>query len=172
MSLIYSDGRDEISDQMLHELMNKCKRVRSLVLHSFCPAQQFTAGLFMRIYIVGAGVRTERCINTGSNPLHLPTVCSDACTYKGLICRLATERLFRKRDIRADPCSVLAGSSEVKVDMTAPVTCRVEPGDGPACESRFTVSFYVPREHQASPPEPSDPEVFVEQRKEFTAYVR
>ncbi|XP_056261727.1 heme-binding protein 2 isoform X2 [Seriola aureovittata] len=28
------------------------------------------------------------------------------------------------------------------------------------------------KEHQASPPEPSDPEVFVENRKEFTAYIR
>ncbi|XP_028996850.1 heme-binding protein 2 [Betta splendens] len=62
--------------------------------------------------------------------------------------------------------------SKAKVEMTAPVTCRVDPGAGPACESRFTVSFYVPEEQQASPPEPSDPEVFVEQRKEFTAYVR
>ncbi|KAG7244147.1 hypothetical protein INR49_004220 [Caranx melampygus] len=38
-----------------------------------------------------------------------------------------------------------AGSSEVKVEMTAPVTCRVEPGDGPACESQFIVSFYIQR---------------------------
>lgn len=58
------------------------------------------------------------------------------------------------------------------MEMTAPVTCRVEPGDGPACESRFTVSFYIPEEHQASPPEPSEPEVFLENRQEFTAYVR
>ncbi|XP_045917230.1 heme-binding protein 2 isoform X1 [Micropterus dolomieu] len=62
--------------------------------------------------------------------------------------------------------------NKVKVDMTAPVTCRVDPGAGPACESQFTVSFYVPEEHQDNPPEPSDPEVFVEHRKEFTAYVR
>lgn len=62
--------------------------------------------------------------------------------------------------------------SEVKVEMTAPVTCRVEPGAGPACESLFTVSFYIPEEHQANPPEPSEPEVFLEHRKEFTAYVR
>ncbi|KAM9354213.1 heme-binding protein 2 [Pholidichthys leucotaenia] len=62
--------------------------------------------------------------------------------------------------------------SKVKVEMTAPVTCHVVPGAGPACESRFTVSFYVPEEHQTSPPEPNNPEVFVENRKEFTAYVR
>ncbi|XP_029352598.1 heme-binding protein 2 [Echeneis naucrates] len=62
--------------------------------------------------------------------------------------------------------------NKVKVEMTAPVTCLVVPGAGPACESKFTVSFYIPEEHQASPPEPSDPDVFVESRKEFTAYVR
>ncbi|XP_037305434.1 heme-binding protein 2 [Pungitius pungitius] len=62
--------------------------------------------------------------------------------------------------------------NNVKVEMTAPVTCRVAPGAGPACESQFTVSFYIPEEHQDNPPEPSDPEVFVEHRKEFTAYVR
>ncbi|KAK1889092.1 Heme-binding protein 2 [Dissostichus eleginoides] len=54
----------------------------------------------------------------------------------------------------------------------APVSCRVDPGAGPACESQFTVSFYIPEEHQAAPPQPSDPDVFVEHRKEFTAYVR
>lgn len=63
-------------------------------------------------------------------------------------------------------------SKEVSVEMTAPVTCCVEHGAGPACESQFTVSFYIPLEHQDVPPEPSDPEVFVEHRKEFTAYVR
>ncbi|XP_076611598.1 heme-binding protein 2 isoform X1 [Chaetodon auriga] len=62
--------------------------------------------------------------------------------------------------------------NKVKVEMTAPVSCRVDPGAGPACESQFTVSFYIPEEHQANPPEPKDPEVFVEHRKEFTAYVR
>ncbi|CAJ1078404.1 heme-binding protein 2-like [Xyrichtys novacula] len=62
--------------------------------------------------------------------------------------------------------------NKVKVEMTAPVSGRVDPGAGPACESQFTVSFYIPEEHQENPPEPSDPEVFVEHRKEFTAYVR
>ncbi|XP_029984528.1 heme-binding protein 2 [Sphaeramia orbicularis] len=62
--------------------------------------------------------------------------------------------------------------NNVKVEMTAPVTGFVEPGAGPACESQFTVSFYIPEEHQENPPQPSDPDVFIEQRKEFTAYVR
>ncbi|KPP67651.1 SOUL1 protein-like [Scleropages formosus] len=59
-----------------------------------------------------------------------------------------------------------------KVEMTAPVTCLVDPGAGPACESTFTVSFYIPEKHQADPPKPTDPEVFIENRKEFTAFVR
>ncbi|KAM4713247.1 heme-binding protein 2 [Anableps anableps] len=62
--------------------------------------------------------------------------------------------------------------SKAKVEMTAPVTCRVVPGAGPACESQFTVSFYIPDDLQANPPEPSDQDVFLEDRKEFTAYVR
>ncbi|RVE55814.1 hypothetical protein OJAV_G00229650 [Oryzias javanicus] len=62
--------------------------------------------------------------------------------------------------------------NKTKVDMTAPVTCHVVPGAGPACESQFTISFYLPEEHQVSPPEPSEAGVFVEDRKEITVYVR
>lgn len=62
--------------------------------------------------------------------------------------------------------------NKVSVDMTAPVSCRVDPGDGPTCESNFTVSFYIPEKLQDNPPEPKDPQLFVEHRKEFTAYVR
>uniref|UniRef100_A0A3Q3Q6C6 Uncharacterized protein n=1 Tax=Monopterus albus TaxID=43700 RepID=A0A3Q3Q6C6_MONAL len=53
--------------------------------------------------------------------------------------------------------SYIQGSNQgkVKADMTAPVTCRVDPGASPACESQFTVSFYIPEEHQVNPPEPS-----------------
>lgn len=65
-------------------------------------------------------------------------------------------------------CSV----SEVKVDMTSPVTCLINPGEGPSCESSFTVSFYLPEEHHSDPPKPSIPEIFVENRKEFTVFVR
>ncbi|CAB1435489.1 unnamed protein product [Pleuronectes platessa] len=70
--------------------------------------------------------------------------------------------------------SYIQGNNQkkVKVEMTAPVTGRVDPGAGPACESQFTVSFFIPVEHQENPPEPSDPQVFVEHREEFTAYVR
>ncbi|XP_016351738.1 heme-binding protein 2-like, partial [Sinocyclocheilus anshuiensis] len=58
-----------------------------------------------------------------------------------------------------------------KVEMTAPVSCLIEPGAGPACESTFTVSFYIPEEHQADPPKPTDPDVFIENRKEVTLFV-
>ncbi|KAJ8410193.1 hypothetical protein AAFF_G00201740 [Aldrovandia affinis] len=68
----------------------------------------------------------------------------------------------------------IQGSNEPrqKVEMTAPVTCLVSPGAGPACESTFTVSFYVPEQHQAAPPKPSDPDVYIEDRKELTVFVR
>ncbi|KAI4902326.1 hypothetical protein NFI96_020008 [Prochilodus magdalenae] len=68
----------------------------------------------------------------------------------------------------------IRGNNEkkVKVEMTAPVTCLINPGEGPTCESSFTVSFYVPEEHQAAPPKPTDPEIFVEDRKELTVFVR
>ncbi|XP_062324134.1 heme-binding protein 2 [Osmerus eperlanus] len=69
----------------------------------------------------------------------------------------------------------IQGSNEknLKVEMTAPVSCLVNPGAGPACETSFTVSFFIPEEHQADPPRPTDLEnIFVENRKQFTAYVR
>merc|ERR1712037_403420 len=31
-----------------------------------------------------------------------------------------------------------------KIPMTAPVTMRIIPGEGPNCESNFTMSFYIP----------------------------
>ncbi|XP_060074161.1 heme-binding protein 2-like [Ylistrum balloti] len=55
-----------------------------------------------------------------------------------------------------------------KVDMTAPVATRINPGAGPNCENTFTVSFYIPSKHQADPPEPSDPKVFIEEWPERT----
>ncbi|XP_028809429.1 heme-binding protein 2 [Denticeps clupeoides] len=61
---------------------------------------------------------------------------------------------------------------KAKVEMTAPVTCHITPGAGPACESTFIISFYIPVEHQADPPKPSDSEVFIENRKGFTTFVR
>ncbi|XP_076469144.1 heme-binding protein 2-like [Babylonia areolata] len=67
----------------------------------------------------------------------------------------------------------ISGENEnnVKVEMTAPVTTWVEPGEGPNCESSFTVAFYIPSEHQANPPKPSSSLVFIEDRPQFSAYV-
>ncbi|KAL2082168.1 hypothetical protein ACEWY4_021986 [Coilia grayii] len=59
-----------------------------------------------------------------------------------------------------------------KVDMTAPVTCRIEPGVGPECESTFTVSFFIPQQNQADPPKPTSPNIFIENRPELTVFVR
>ncbi|XP_055999407.1 heme-binding protein 2-like [Ostrea edulis] len=62
--------------------------------------------------------------------------------------------------------------SEKKIEMTAPVSTKVEPGAGPNCENTFTVSFFIPPEHQENPPQPKNPDVFVEERPGFEAYVR
>merc|ERR1719213_547053 len=35
-----------------------------------------------------------------------------------------------------------------KIDMTAPVTLRIIPGEGPNCESNHTMSFYIPAAFQ------------------------
>jgi len=51
---------------------------------------------------------------------------------------------------------------EQKIEMTAPVAIRVEPGAGPNCESTFTVSFFIGKEHHENPAKPSNPEVFLE----------
>ncbi|MBN3306049.1 heme-binding protein 2 [Amia ocellicauda] len=68
----------------------------------------------------------------------------------------------------------IQGNNEkkAKIEMTAPVTCLVDPGAGPFCETTFTTSFYVPEEHQADTPKPSDPDVFIEDRKTLTVFVR
>lgn len=60
----------------------------------------------------------------------------------------------------------------LKVPMTAPVTTRVIPAPGPACENNFTVSFFVPFADQDNPPMPSNDKVFISPLQEFTAYVR
>lgn len=39
-------------------------------------------------------------------------------------------------------------AANAKIDMTAPVLTKVEPGQGPTCESTFTVSFYNPYKYQ------------------------
>ncbi|XP_071833106.1 heme-binding protein 2-like [Apostichopus japonicus] len=65
-----------------------------------------------------------------------------------------------------------ANKPGLKVPMTAPVTTRVIPAPGPACENNFTVSFFVPFADQDNPPMPSNDKVFISPLQEFTAYVR
>ena len=72
-----------------------------------------------------------------------------------------------------------ANSDGAKIPMTAPVKVTLTPGDGPFCDTNFTVSFFVPYDGdgvsstQIDPPEPTDPTVFVEEDAEgFAAFVR
>jgi hypothetical protein len=39
-------------------------------------------------------------------------------------------------------------SAKTKIPMTAPVVTKIEPGQGPNCESTFTMSFYNPYSYQ------------------------
>ncbi|XP_074078172.1 heme-binding protein 2-like [Macrotis lagotis] len=57
--------------------------------------------------------------------------------------------------------------TETKIEMAVPVTCLVQPGT-----NEYKVSFFVPPKHQHSPPEPTDPDVFLEQRKPAAVFVR
>lgn len=41
-----------------------------------------------------------------------------------------------------------ANSAKAKIPMTAPVLTKIEPGQGPNCESTFTMSFYNPYNYQ------------------------
>ncbi|KAK7495477.1 hypothetical protein BaRGS_00013175 [Batillaria attramentaria] len=90
-----------------------------------------------------------------------------ATTVKSISHKDATSEGFRRL------FKYISGDNEknTKVEMTAPVTTWVEPGAGPNCESSFTVAFYIPSEHQADPPKPSNQQVFIEERPQFTAYV-
>ena len=54
-----------------------------------------------------------------------------------------------------------------KIPMTAPVTYRITPGEGPNCESNYTMSFYIPSNLQEDTPQPTNPLVYVEERPGF-----
>ena len=56
--------------------------------------------------------------------------------------------------------------------MTAPVTMRIIPGEGPNCESNFTMSFFIPSDMQEDTPQPTDAQVYIEEREEFTVVAR
>ena len=55
--------------------------------------------------------------------------------------------------------------------MTCPVTNRIIPAQGPACESNFTMSFYVASD-QLPAPQPTDKTVYLKTIPKFTVYVR
>merc|ERR1712142_404866 len=61
------------------------------------------------------------------------------------------------------------GSNEMnsKIPMTAPVSMRILPGEGPNCESNYTMSFYIPSNLQENPPKPTDSQVYIEERQAF-----
>ena len=56
------------------------------------------------------------------------------------------------------------------INMTAPVATKVLPGQGPNCNSYFTMSFYIPYGNQANPPQPTSSEVFLEEFPATTIY--
>ena len=56
--------------------------------------------------------------------------------------------------------------------MTAPVLVKVNPGAGPNCESTFTVSFFVGKEHWQNTPEPTDADVFIDKLPSMDIYCR
>jgi hypothetical protein len=61
---------------------------------------------------------------------------------------------------------------ETKIPMTAPVTMRILPGEGPNCESNFTMSFYISSDMQMDTPQPTEELVYIEEREEFYVIAR
>ncbi|XP_074650574.1 heme-binding protein 2-like [Tubulanus polymorphus] len=60
-------------------------------------------------------------------------------------------------------------AAKQKIPMTCPVTTRFIAGAGPACESNFTMSFYVPN---TDAPKPTNKDVFFTEMPETLIYVR
>lgn len=68
----------------------------------------------------------------------------------------------------------IAGNNDKNqvVAMTAPVTIKYTPGAGPACESNFTMGFFVADEVAPTAPKPTEEGVFLESHGSFKVYVR
>jgi hypothetical protein len=64
-----------------------------------------------------------------------------------------------------------ANAASTKIPMTCPVAIRVDPSQGPACESSFTTHFYIPKAFQGDTPAPTNPNVKLIEYPAFTAYV-
>ncbi|XP_037792243.1 heme-binding protein 2-like [Penaeus monodon] len=59
--------------------------------------------------------------------------------------------------------------AEAKIPMTAPVSMKKTPIDD---KVDAQMCFYLPAAHQASPPAPTNAELYIEERPAFTAFVR
>jgi len=58
-----------------------------------------------------------------------------------------------------------------KIAMTAPVLTTIIHGAGPNCRSEYTMHFMIPFAHQAKPPTPSDPDVFLVDQPAMDVFV-
>jgi len=58
-----------------------------------------------------------------------------------------------------------------KIAMTAPVIDRIIPGQGPACENNFTMSFFMDPV-VTDPPQPTEKDVFLSSLPEQRVYVK
>merc|ERR1711951_6832 len=65
-----------------------------------------------------------------------------------------------------------SNDANAKIPMTAPVTMRIMPGEGPNCESNYTMSFFIPIDFQTSTPQPTEEGVYIEERPEFHVVAR
>merc|ERR1712177_14803 len=92
------------------------------------------------------------------------TLATDVMPHDGEEHRKAFYRLFHGIDGSND--------ADSKIPMTAPVSMRIVPGEGPNCESNFTMSFYIPSDLQGAPPQPTGEGVFIEEREEMKVVAR
>lgn len=64
-----------------------------------------------------------------------------------------------------------ANKDGVKIEMTAPVKVRLIPSQGPFCESKFVMSFFVSNSFQGKPPAPTSEDVYIDHVPETTYFV-
>lgn len=64
-----------------------------------------------------------------------------------------------------------ANSAQKKIPMALPVAVKITPGQGPACDSSFTVLFFIPFSYQANTPTPTNPNVTIVELPSLTVYV-
>ena len=62
-------------------------------------------------------------------------------------------------------------SAKAKIPMATPVATKIVPGQGPACESNFTVLFFTPFAYQNNTPQPTNPQLALVNLPAITAYV-